>query len=180
MASGVSHPVAKFELQDEKTRNAFAVAGHLLKCYVASRAGLNELGILRTERTLQGDYAEWLCARSLNLTLSSSTVQRGIDARDAAGNTYQIKSRIVRTLTESTSFDLASNELNFDWLLAVFFTRDFDALGVIRVPRTAVIELGTQTSSTFRFRWNRSAARHPRIERLLWHEEMPESRTALK
>jgi hypothetical protein len=140
--SGVSHPVPKFELQDENTRKASAVAGHLIKCYVASRAGLRELGILRTGRTLQRDYAEWLCARSLGLTLSSSTVERGIDARDAAGNTYQIKSRIVTTLEESTSFDFATDELNFDWLLAVFFSRYFDLLGVIRVPRAVVMVLG--------------------------------------
>jgi len=48
----------KFELQDEETRKTFTVAGHVIKCYVASRAGLRERGILRTERTLQGDYAE--------------------------------------------------------------------------------------------------------------------------
>ncbi len=163
--------VAKFELQDEETRKTFAVAGHLIKCYVASRDGLRELGILRTERTLQGDYAEWLCAKLLGLTLSPNTVEQGIDARDAAGHTYQIKSRIVATLTQSTSFDFISDELHFDWLLAVFFSRYFDLLGVIRVPRTLVMELGSQTSSTFRFRWNRAVAQHPGIERLVWQEE---------
>jgi hypothetical protein len=111
---------------DEETRKTFAVAGHLIKCCVASRAGLRALGILRTNRTLQGDYAEWLCAKALDLTLSPSAVECSGDARDTAGYTYQIKSRIVTTLAQSPSFGFASDELNFDWLLAVFFSRDFD------------------------------------------------------
>jgi len=103
----------------------------------------------------------------LDLTLSPSTVERGIDARHAAGCTYQSKSRIVATLAQSPSIDFASDELNFDWLLAVCFSRYFDLLGMLRVPRVLVVEFGLQTSSTFRFRWNRSVAQYPGIERLL-------------
>jgi hypothetical protein len=68
------------------------------------------------------------------------------------------------------------DELNFDWLLAVFFSRNFDLLGLLRVPRALVMELGSQTSATFRLRWNRAVAQHPGIERLFWHEDNASNR----
>jgi len=70
-----------------EARDAFAVAGHLIGCYLSSRAGLKELGILRTERTLQGDFAEWLVAHLLDLELSRSTVEKHVDASDTSGRT---------------------------------------------------------------------------------------------
>ena len=36
------------------------------------------------------------------------------------------ESRMVTTLAQSPSFDFASDDLHFDWFLAVFFSRDFD------------------------------------------------------
>jgi hypothetical protein len=51
----------------------------LIANYIKSRNALKEAGILRTDRNLQGDYAEWIVAQKLNLTLSESTIQRGFD-----------------------------------------------------------------------------------------------------
>src|SRR6266478_5334019 len=158
------------ELQFTKSeaRDAFAVAGHLIGCYLSSRAGLKELGILRTERTLQGDFAEWLVAHLLDLELSRSTVEKHVDARDAAGRSYQIKSRIVTNMSNSTSFDFRSSELVFDFLVAVFFDPSLSVLAVLRVPRDVVTALSHQTASTLRFRWNRACVDDPRIERIFW------------
>jgi hypothetical protein len=153
-----------------KARQNFAIAGHLIGCYLSSRAGLKQLGILRTERTLQGDYAEWLVASFLNLKLSASTIEKHIDAIDVEGKTYQIKSRIVSNMSQSTSFDFRTNELTFNFLVAVFFNQTFEVLAVLRVPCDAVLALSHKNTSTFRFRWNRSCAKDSRVERIFWRD----------
>ena len=101
-----------------KDKEILSVARHLICCYLEARVGLKELGVLRTERSLQSDYAEWLVAHRLGLTLSENAVERGFDARDVQGKTYQIKSRIVNDLSASTSFDFHDIETRFDYLVA--------------------------------------------------------------
>ncbi len=59
------------------------LAQYIIRCYSASRQcltrlGLTRLGILRSERSLQGDYAEWLVAELLGLQLARSGVQKGL------------------------------------------------------------------------------------------------------
>src|SRR4029077_9040825 len=85
----------------KSARRDLAVARHLVACYLSSRAGLKQLGILRTERTLQGDFAEWLVGHLLDIRLSPSTVEKHIDGVDRAGRTYQIKSRVVSSMSQS-------------------------------------------------------------------------------
>ncbi len=53
------------------------LAQYIIRCYSASRQCLTRLGILRSERSLQGDYAEWLVAELLGLQLARSGVQKG-------------------------------------------------------------------------------------------------------
>ncbi len=153
-----------------EARAAFAVAGHLIACYHSSRAGLKQLGLLRTERTLQGDFAEWIAAQLLDLQLSTSTIEKHVDATDSAGRTYQIKSRIVTTLSQNTSFDFRSSELSFDFLIAVFLDPGFRVLAVLRIPREVVASRVRETSTDARFRWNRACADDPRIERVYWQD----------
>ena len=147
------------------------LAQYFIMCYIASRQGLTKLGILRSERNLQGDYAEWLVSESFGLQLEPNTVQKGYDATDREGHTYQIKSRIVKTLQQSTAFNFARDETRFDYLIGVFFSPSFHVLGVVRVPYQAVRELGVQNANKFRFRWNRKTASDPRIEKLSWSGE---------
>lgn len=64
------------------------LARSFIKCYLAAREGLTRLGILRSERTLQADYAEWLVAELLGLQLAPGGTQRGWDAIDPQGKTY--------------------------------------------------------------------------------------------
>ncbi len=142
------------------------VAKHLIRCYLEARAGLQELGILRTGRSLQSDYAEWLVADRLGLTLSENPVERGFDATDPEGKTYQIKARVVSDLYAPTSFDFREIETRFDYLVGVFFDPSFEVLEMVRVPYEVVKELGSPTASTFRFRWNKSNAQDRRVERV--------------
>lgn len=148
------------------------LAQHFIKCYLAAREGLKKLGILRSERALQSDYAEWLTAELLNLQLASSLVHKTWDASDADGKTYQIKSRRVKNLNQPTSFDLKTIDDPFDYLVCVFFSDVFEPLMVIRVPYDVVRELGTPTKGSFRFRWNKRVRKDRRIE-IVWSQERP-------
>jgi len=147
------------------------LARHFIQCYLAARDGLAALGILRSERHLQADYAEWLVAEHLHLHLATSKVQSVYDALDAQGLTYQIKSRIVQHLAQSTSFDFVAVGKPFNYLVCVFFSRRLEVLAIMRVPYQVVSELGSHTGTTFRFRWNRRTANDPRIERIVWQEQ---------
>jgi hypothetical protein len=160
-----------FTLANEEDKETLQSARHLIRRYLDAREGLKKLGILRSERTLQGDYAEWLVARLLDLQLSESSVEKGFDAKDSQARTYQIKSRIVSDLSSRTSFDLGNPEFRFDYLVAVFFSPGFDVLGILRVPYDVVIELGSQTSSTFRLYWKGMSSLDSRMERLTWSRE---------
>ena len=140
------------------------LAQYFIKCYIAAREGLKKLGILRTERNLQGDYAEWLATEMMGLKLMPSAVHKAYDAVDKNGKTYQIKSRLVKSLNDNTSFDLQSIDSHFDYLVGVFLSHSFDLLAIIQVPYEVVKELGTQTKSNFRFRWNKQVSKDPRIK----------------
>jgi hypothetical protein len=147
------------------------IAQFFIKGYILSRQGLKKLGILRSERNLQSDYAEWLVSKLLVLKLESNKVQKGYDAIDAKGIKYQIKSRIVENMNKNTSFDLHNIDQKFDYLVCVFFSYEFDILGIIRTSYEVANELGKQTKSTFRFRWNNKIANDSRIEKLYWLKE---------
>ena len=133
----------KLTLTDERAAEALAVAEHSVRAYVATRDGLRQLRILRSELSLQADYAEWLVARLLNLTLSKSGVEKDVDAVDENGKKYQIKGRIVRSISATTSFDFRRRETDaFDYLVAVFFKPSLEVLGVVRVPGAVVFSTG--------------------------------------
>jgi hypothetical protein len=164
---------SRFQFTNENDNETLIEAERLIRRYVEAREALKDLGVISTERNLEGDYAEWVVSRMLDLDLSESAVEKGIDGRDPRGKTYQIKSRRVGELSSArTSFDMRDpTRLRFDYLVAVFFSPAFEVLGVIRVPYHVVMELGSQTRSTFRFYWNRRNSKDPRVERLFWTED---------
>ena len=102
------------------------------------------MGIIRTARSLQSDYAEWLVANRLELTLSKNPVEPVFDATDAEDKTYQIKSRIVEELSQPTSFDFRDIEPRFDYLVGVLFDPALEVLEMVLVPYEVVRELGSQ------------------------------------
>jgi len=165
-----------FKQLPKVSQERMELAQYFIECYIASRQGLTKLGILRTERNLQGDYAEWLAAEIMGLKLVQSTVQKAYDAVDDVGKTYQIKSRLVESLSQNTSFDLRSIDSYFDYLVCVFLSPKLDLLAIIRVPYKVVRELGIQTKTTFRFRWNKQVSKDPRIE-WIWTKETSKPKT---
>ena len=126
----------------------------LIAQYLEAKQALKNLGILRTDRSLEGDYAEWLISNNLGLKLSESTIQKGYDATDISGNTYQIKSRVVETLNHNTSFDIKNIDFEFDYLICVFFNANLKLLKLLKIPYKVVVQLGIQNQSSFRLRWN--------------------------
>ena len=127
----------------------------LIAQYLEAKQALKDLGILRTDRSLEGDYAEWLISNNLGLKLSESTIQKGYDATDISGNTYQIKSRVVETLNHNTSFDIKNIDFEFDYLVCVFFSPNLKLLKLLKIPYKVVVQLGIQNQSSFRLRWNK-------------------------
>ncbi|HOX47372.1 MAG TPA: hypothetical protein PK668_27510 [Myxococcota bacterium] len=160
-------------LNDSKARRDYEVAQHFVRAYLAAREGLKELEILRSEGALQADYAEWLVSKKLGLKRSKNRVEKDVDAKGKRGLRYQVKSRIVNSLEQPTSFDFKRMGSGFDFLVAVFFDHGLEVLGIIKVPREVVKELSRPTATTFRFRWNRRTAADSRIEKLVWVEEPP-------
>jgi hypothetical protein len=146
----------------------FKLAQHFIKTHVYSREGLKELGILRSDVSLSAGYAEWIVAELLGLRLAESTVQKGYDAVNRKGQTYQIKSRTVKNLKQNTSFDITDIHNRFDYLIGVFFSKTLDLLGIIRVPYDAVVEMCRRNKNRNSFRWNKSVWSDSRIERLYW------------
>ena len=147
-------------------------AQEYIHTYTKAREQLAAMGILRSERNLQGDYAEWLAAHILNLTLAVSSVQKTYDATDSDGRTYQVKCRIVRDLQQGTSFDLSNASDRFDFLVLIVFSAAFELLDLKIVSFEVVRELGAQPLSTFRFRWNAKVAQDSRIQTVDWKDKI--------
>lgn len=151
---------------NKSDRIVFKNALEHIQSYIVSRDGLKELNVLRSDRTLQSDYAEWLISKMYNLSLSDNPVEAGFDAKDSVGKRYQIKCRVVKSFEQNTSFDFKELNNGFDYFLGVFFTSKFELIAVIKVKYKFVKELGTQNKGRISFRWNSISYKDSRIERL--------------
>lgn len=67
----------------------------LILAHARSLDALKARGVIRSTKVL-ADYAEWLAAKALGLTLEAGGAQKGYDAVDPrSGLTYQVKARQV-------------------------------------------------------------------------------------
>lgn len=131
-----------------------------IKNYLKAKEKLKQLNILRSDRNLAGEYAEWILLNAKNpkLTLAENTVQKGFDAYDDNQKTYQIKSRQVKTLQSNTSFDIKDINNPFDFLICVFFDKNLDVLDILIIPRELVLNQKKDLdTNSFRFRWTKSS-----------------------
>jgi hypothetical protein len=138
-----------------RAHSSFEDAKRALAAYRAARDELVRLGVIRSERSVPGDYGEWAAAVMLDLKLSSNAVEPGFDATDAAGRTYQVKTRIVSDQNAATSFDMKDPGHAFDYLLGVFVSPGCDILGVIRVSASEVTIRSSKNKGSRRLRWTR-------------------------
>ncbi len=123
--------------------------------YVVALKQLKKLGVVRTERNVQGDYAEWLVAQKFGLELSENPVQKGWDGKDAKGKLYQIKARTVRDLSTPTSFDgHYDTDPSFDNLVCVFLDRELNVLQILCLPKKVVSKKARiDKKGRYRLRW---------------------------
>ncbi len=142
----------------------FGAVKEAMASYWAARQRLRDLGVIRSERSVPGDFAEWLVCQMFGFQIAGSGVQKGFDASDAAGKTYQVKARIVKRLEQATSFDMKEPGHRFDYLLGVFLTPSSEVLAVVRVPYPEVLARATINRGSRRLRWTGATLDQPWVE----------------
>ena len=112
-------------------------AEELLSLYAGVLKELNDRQIVRTYNSPVGDYAEWLVAEKLGLTLEKNA-NAGYDATDSDNVRYQIKSRWARgkALSQRRKLNVIRNldKHEFDVLIAVIFDEDFSVKAAYSIP----------------------------------------------
>jgi hypothetical protein len=112
----------------------------LLQYYVQIIDELRTRKIVRTSNSPIGDYAEWLVANRLGLTLVANSTS-GHDAVDPSGTKFQIKGRRLTPRNPSKQLGAIRNLKNqdFDYLIAVLFDEQVEVKLVVKIPH-AIIE----------------------------------------
>jgi hypothetical protein len=107
----------------------------LLELYGRMLDELRTRNMIRSSNNPVADYAEWLVARGLGLTLAGKSAA-GYDAMDPSGNRYQIKGRRLTSPKASRQLGLirALDRRPFDYLAAVLFNRDLSLLRASLIP----------------------------------------------
>ncbi|MBA7613577.1 hypothetical protein ES703_20828 [subsurface metagenome] len=113
----------------------------LLRCFANILDELKERKVVRTRNNPVADYAEWLVAQQLGLSLERNS-KRGYDAIDQSGTCYQIKSRRLDPTNKSKQLSVIRrlDAGEFDYLVAVLFNRDFTVKEAYKVPHGVIKE----------------------------------------
>lgn len=116
----------------------------LLSMHSAILDELKHRGVVRSQNNPTGDYAEWLCADKLRLTLEMNSA-KGFDATDSQGIRYQIKGRRVTPDNPSTQLGVIRNltDHHFNFLLAVIFDANWQIARAAKIPYKTVGQLAT-------------------------------------
>ncbi len=111
----------------------------LLQYYSRILEELRERKIVRTSNSPIGDYAEWLIANQLGLTLVSNSTS-GHDAVDSSGVKFQIKGRRLTPHNQSRQLGAIRNLKNhdFDYLIAVLFNEQVEVERVVKIPHEII------------------------------------------
>jgi hypothetical protein len=114
----------------------------LLSAHSAVLDELKRREILRSKNNPTGDYAEWLVAEKLGLTLATKSA-KGFDATDSDGLRYQIKGRRITDDNKSTQLGVIRNLecKDFNFLIAVIFNKSWDVHRAAKIPQEAVSDL---------------------------------------
>lgn len=97
---------------------------------------LEESGIIRSRRIV-GDIGEFYACRRLGLEISDSKNEKGVDARDKSGLTFEIKTRRVYESGRRVSETRRLNNLvgkSADYLIVVALDRKFKCAGMWLIP----------------------------------------------
>jgi len=95
--------------------------------------------VVRTANSPIGDYAEWLVANKLGLTLLSNSTP-GYDAVDSSGIKYQIKCRRMTRKSQAIQLSAIRNLHNadFDYLIVVIFNNLIEVERVLKIPHQII------------------------------------------
>lgn len=98
----------------------------LLECFADILDELKKRGVVRSRNNPVADYAEWLVAKKLGLSLERNS-RSGYDATTRSGERIQIKSRRLDPSSKSHQLSVIRNleAREFDYLIGVLFNRDF-------------------------------------------------------
>jgi hypothetical protein len=113
----------------------------LLEYYSQILEELRERKIVRTSNSPIGDYAEWLIANQLGLTLVPNSTPGHDAVDDSTGLKFQIKGRRLTARNKSRQLGAIRNLKNheFDYLIAVLFNEQVEVVQVVKIPH-AIIE----------------------------------------
>jgi hypothetical protein len=114
----------------------------LLAAHSAVLDELKRRGVVRSLNNPTGDYAEWLVAEHLGLSLQGNS-EKGYDATDGAGFRYQIKGRKLSPSNASTQLGVIRNldKQEFDFLIAVVFDADWQVKSAAKIPHGVIADL---------------------------------------
>ncbi|NYT60671.1 hypothetical protein H0A65_17315 [Alcaligenaceae bacterium] len=119
----------------------------LLNVHSAVLGELRNRNVTRSNNNPTGDYAEWLVATALGLTLEKNSA-KGFDAVDSQGIRYQIKSRRVTPNNASTQLGVIRNldGGDFDFLVAVIFNSNWQVSYAAKISHHVLPELAAYRS----------------------------------
>lgn len=97
--------------------------------------------IVRTHNNPLGDYAEWLVAQKLCLTLAHNS-ESSYDGVNENNEKFQIKSRRNHPSNGSRQFNVIRNyeAKGFDFLITVLFNKDFTVKEAYKLPYDIIPE----------------------------------------
>lgn len=120
----------------------------LLNCHSLVLDELKSRQATRSSNNPTGDYAEFLFSRAFDWTLETNS-KAGYDALNHAGDKFQIKSRrIVNGSASERRLGTMRNieQVNFDYLAAVLFNKDYKVSRAIIIPHSCVLRLMSKQS----------------------------------
>jgi hypothetical protein len=98
----------------------------LLVLHADASIELRRRKLIRSANNPIADLAEWVVAKAFDLDLVGNSTA-GFDAKDRAGERYEIKARRISSVSRPTHLSAirALDKQHFDFLVAVVFADDF-------------------------------------------------------
>ncbi len=111
----------------------------LLNTYVEVLDELKRRGVVRTRNNPAADYAEWLVASRMKLSLMPNSMP-GYDAVSESGLRFQIKCRRLDLSNKSRRLGAIRNlsTKQFDFLIAVLFDKYFQVRAAYQIPHSQI------------------------------------------
>ncbi len=112
-----------------------------IKEFAITYQSLKDSGIIRSSRVV-GDIGEFFASKKLNLILSENKNEKGIDAKDKKGDTYEIKTRRVYESERRVSKNRRINGLvgkDAKFLIVVVLDRSFKCVGMWLMPMKNIV-----------------------------------------